>query len=193
MTAVKKKFKKGDMVISEGSIGKNFYFIESGQVEVSRSVGGTKKVLSQLSSGETFGEYALIEERRITRSATVTVLEDSKIVVLDKATLESALKGLPAFVLSLLKSLVHKILNLEDSYFRMEGQCRDFNLVHLIELLKEKQESLLHEFPEFLKKYTPEQRREILAYMERMTDICREKYDIPAEKNTESRADNCQK
>ncbi|MFC1537677.1 Crp/Fnr family transcriptional regulator [Gemmatimonadota bacterium] len=183
MTAIQKKFKQGDIVFSEGSIGKNFYFIESGK----------KKVLSQLSSGETFGEYALIEEHKKTRSATLTVLEDSEIVVLDKTTLENTLKDIPAFVLSLLKSLIHKSLNLEDRYFRMQGQCQDFNFVHLIELLKEKQESLLHRFPAYLKKYTPEQRREILSYMERLVDFCREKYNLPAEKNTKSRADNCQK
>jgi CRP-like cAMP-binding protein len=181
MAAIRKKFKRGDIVFAEGSRGNTFYYIEKGKVEVSRSVGGKKTVLSMLSAGGTFGEYALLGGDKGVHSATVTIIEDSELVVIDKTALENTLKGVPVFVFALLKNLIQKLLNLEEASIRMQRQCQDFNLVHLLEILNEQQESLLQSFPVYLKRYTSPERRQILDYMDKMIAVGREKYKIPIE------------
>jgi len=63
-------FLNGDIIIGQGEHGDALYLISQGRVQVSRhDDNGEKKVLAQLSSGNFFGETALLGES--TRTATV--------------------------------------------------------------------------------------------------------------------------
>ncbi len=124
MAAIKREFKAGDIIFSEGSLGSTFYYLEKGRVEVSRRIGGKKEILSVLTSGETFGEYALLGRKNMKRSATVTVLENSDIVVINKDILDSQLENVPQFLGSLLKKLIAKVIELEERCLKAENHGR---------------------------------------------------------------------
>lgn len=124
MTAIKREFKAGDIIFSEGSLGSTFYYLEKGRVEVSRRIGGKKEILSVLTSGETFGEYALLGRKNMKRSATVTVLENSDIIVINKDILDSQLENVPQFLGSLLKKLIEKVIELEERCLKAENHGR---------------------------------------------------------------------
>ena len=74
-----KNYYLGDIVIREGEIGDKLYVIEEGRVMVYIDSGDTSLVLSTLSSGDFFGEMALITDKP--RSATVKAL--GNLVVLE--------------------------------------------------------------------------------------------------------------
>ena len=122
MAQFMKVFEPGEVVFDEGGIGRTFYYIQSGKVEVSKGSGKSKKVVDLLGPGESFGEYALLKGGDSRRSATVTVLERSLLVELDGKSLDEILQDVPAFVLSLIKSLVNKVLELEDKLFDIRRQ-----------------------------------------------------------------------
>jgi CRP-like cAMP-binding protein len=110
MSQLMKVVEKGDVIFEEGSAGKTFYYIQSGKVEVKRG----SKVIAGLGNGQSFGEYALLKDGESTRSATVTALERSVLVELDKERLEEILADVPDFINDLIRSLVNQVLELEN-------------------------------------------------------------------------------
>ena len=78
--STERTYEAGDVIVREGDVGDSVFLIGSGSVEVVLSgAGGQTIVLSELLSGETFGEMGLFERRP--RCATVRAREPS--VVLD--------------------------------------------------------------------------------------------------------------
>lgn len=66
----------GAFFMHEGDLGDTVYVLESGWVEVLKSVNGGSRVLKELGPGDCFGEMALLEISP--RSATVRALEDCR-------------------------------------------------------------------------------------------------------------------
>lgn len=82
---------KGSAVIEEGGRGDRCYFLRSGNAEVTQSCDGQEQVLAQLSMGACFGEEALLSDAP--RNATVTLLEDSRVLYLERADFLELLKA----------------------------------------------------------------------------------------------------
>ncbi len=170
-----KVFKKGEVIFTEGSKGNTFYFIEKGSVEASCIIAGKKTVVDHLSKGQIFGEYALLRGAKNTRSATIKVLEDTLLIEIDRAYLRKMLKDVPPYILASLKSLVTKLIKMEKAYFKLQKQYQDLHLSLLAEIIFKQEESFLRNFPRYLKKYPPKQRKEMLGYLESMVKACRKK------------------
>lgn len=77
----------GQVVLREGDDSDRFYVIESGGVEVTQA----GAVLRQEGPGEFFGEIGLL--RDVPRTATITTVEDTSLMVLDRADFLAALSG----------------------------------------------------------------------------------------------------
>ncbi|MBQ9538622.1 MAG: cyclic nucleotide-binding domain-containing protein [Treponema sp.] len=78
-----KTFKPGQVIIKEGEVGDEFYILYSGSVHISRATpAGDSIALADLNASMNifFGETALISND--TRSATVTAIEECKVLVL---------------------------------------------------------------------------------------------------------------
>jgi CRP-like cAMP-binding protein len=75
-----KIFRKGTVLFREGDLGRDMFIVLQGKVQVRKRVGSTETVLAELSAGEFFGEMALLIGQD--RSATVEVIEDSKLLVI---------------------------------------------------------------------------------------------------------------
>jgi MFS family permease len=76
-----------DTVIREGDPGDLFYIVEDGRCEI--WVGGEK--VGEAWPGESFGEIALL--RDVPRTATVTALEDTKLLALERDEFIGAVTG----------------------------------------------------------------------------------------------------
>lgn len=109
-----KEFPKGTILFREGEPGREMYIIQKGKVEVRKRVGQTEKVLAELGEGEFFGEMALL--LGADRSATVEVIEDSRILVVQPEAFESLLKSNIEIALKMLKKMAGRLLAL-DQYF----------------------------------------------------------------------------
>ena len=107
-----KDFPKGTVLFREGELGRDMFIIQTGKVQVRKKVGTTEKVLAELSDGEFFGEMALL--MGMDRSATVEVIEDSKILVVSPDTFESLLKGNIEIALKMLKKMASRLRALDE-------------------------------------------------------------------------------
>jgi HD-GYP domain-containing protein (c-di-GMP phosphodiesterase class II)/CRP-like cAMP-binding protein len=77
-----RRYPSGETVVEEGSIGDCFYLIRKGNVRVIRGTGDEELVLSELGTGEGFGEMALLIDQP--RSATVKANGDTHLLILNR-------------------------------------------------------------------------------------------------------------
>lgn len=103
----KQMFKKGYVIIKEGSFGKCAYIVESGKVEVSKTVDETKTVFLTLGNKQIFGEMGLIEDKP--RSATVTALVDSELSVLNRDEFNELFNSNRKIILPIIKALFERL------------------------------------------------------------------------------------
>ncbi len=106
-----KDFPEGTVLFQEGDPGREMFIIQKGKVQVRKKVGSGEKVLAELGDGEFFGEMALLEG--MNRSATVEVMKDSKILVINPETFETLLKGNLEIALKMLKKMASRLRNLD--------------------------------------------------------------------------------
>ncbi len=107
-----KDFPKGTVLFREGELGRNMFIIQKGKVQVQKRVGSDEKVLAELGEGEFFGEMALL--MGMDRSATVEVIEDSKILVVTPETFESLLRSNIDIALKMLRKLAARLRASDD-------------------------------------------------------------------------------
>lgn len=107
-----KDFSKGTVLFREGELGRDMFIIQRGKVQVRKRVGSGEKVLAELGEGEFFGEMALL--MGMDRSATVEVIEDSKILVVTPETFESLLRSNIDIALKMLRKLAARLRALDD-------------------------------------------------------------------------------
>ena len=95
-----KTFVKGELILSEGADGDDFYIVEEGEVVCTKNKGGVEvEVSPTLSSGSFFGELALLNDDK--RQASVKATSDSvECLTIDRKSfkrllgpLEEILKG----------------------------------------------------------------------------------------------------
>jgi len=103
-----KKFKKDDMIFSEGDEGESMFIILSGMVKVFKvSTSGQVKTLDIMEKGDFLGEMAILDKE--IRSATVTAIEDTEVMVLKKSIFEKYIKTNPIISLKIMKALCARL------------------------------------------------------------------------------------
>lgn len=105
-----KNYRKGEVIIEEGSISSGAYIIESGKVEVSKKLpNGKSQIIGILDRNDIFGEMGLIDQ--LPRSATVKALEDSCISVMTPDNFNSLARRNPKALMPILKVLAKRLRN----------------------------------------------------------------------------------
>lgn len=101
---VEEMYFAGDRVFDIGEEGDHVYIVESGKVGISiRPDPATKEFIATLGTGECFGEMNMFDD--LPRSATVHVIEDAKLLSLEKSKLRGLLMKYPGISLGLLRGL----------------------------------------------------------------------------------------
>lgn len=77
--------KAGEVIFSEGATGESLYLIESGRVEIFHPDTGEQNAVAIFSTGDCFGEMALIDCQP--RSASAVALEPTELCVISGNTL----------------------------------------------------------------------------------------------------------
>lgn len=75
-------YSAGSVIIRQGDVGKEFFLIRKGSVDVRQTVGSTEKQVATLNDGDFFGEVALLEDRP--RNATVVAKTETLCYTLGK-------------------------------------------------------------------------------------------------------------
>lgn len=84
---------KDGVVVKQDSPAESFYMIYNGSVRIARTQDGKEIQLAVLVKNDYFGELALVANRR--RSATVTALQDTSLLVLSRSDFEKLFKEHP--------------------------------------------------------------------------------------------------
>jgi CRP-like cAMP-binding protein len=102
-----REFPRGTVLFREGEPGREMYVIQSGKVDISKTMGQVEKLLVTLGQGEFFGEMSILNNKP--RSATATCSEDAKILVIDPKTFEAMVRGNTEIALRMIKKLSQRL------------------------------------------------------------------------------------
>lgn len=95
------QFKPGEFIFFEGDIESHFYIIEEGVVQIfTKNREGKRLTICDIHAGESFGEFALLENKP--RSASAQAITDVSLVKVSAAGYEQLLSELPTWAISML-------------------------------------------------------------------------------------------
>jgi CRP/FNR family transcriptional regulator, cyclic AMP receptor protein len=103
-----KRYRKNNLIIFEDDRGLNLFIINKGRVKISRiSEEGGEVILAILGEGEFFGEISVVDG--LSRSATVTSLDEVELLVMKREHFLGILQKNPLVSFALLKELTGRI------------------------------------------------------------------------------------
>ncbi len=114
----RKTFTPNEIIIREGEVGDAAYMIVSGRVRAFRAVNGGEETLGTMTSGDVFGEMALLLAEP--RAASVQALDQVTVLVLDQQTMTAGL-GFDGWTGALVRALANR-------FRALEQQVRDSGL-----------------------------------------------------------------
>src|SRR5689334_16180535 len=102
-----REYEAGEVLFREGESGDVMFVIQSGAVRITKEVGGEAKALAVLGPGEFLGEMAILNGKP--RTATATVVERARCLVIEAKTLESMVARNAEIALRLIKKLAKRL------------------------------------------------------------------------------------
>ncbi len=103
-------YQAGDRIFKQGDEGNIAYVVQSGEVEIFKTVDDMETVLGTVGKGGIFGEMALIDSQP--RMAGARAKKGSTIVIISRAMFEQKLNKADPFIKGLLNILVENIRTL---------------------------------------------------------------------------------
>jgi|ETN01SMinimDraft_4_1059930.scaffolds.fasta_scaffold43940_1 CRP-like cAMP-binding protein len=104
---VKKEFKEGETIVTEGIESYNVYVIMSGEANMIKNYSGKEVCVRTLKKGDVFGALALIANA--SRAATVVARTDLEAAMMYREDFLSILKELPPEVNEVMKQMVDEL------------------------------------------------------------------------------------
>jgi CRP-like cAMP-binding protein len=99
-----RNYEPGQVIVREGDLGMGLYCIQSGTVKVTQNTPSGPRDIRTMGPGESFGELALLDS--MPRSSTVTAVDWTTAILLDKAQFLAELRTYPEIALNILPVLV---------------------------------------------------------------------------------------
>ena len=130
-------FPAGTVLFHEGDQGREMYVIQSGKIKISKKVREEEQTLAAIGPGEFFGEMAIFNNKP--RSASATVLEDCKVLVVDARTLEAMIKGNTEIAVRMIKKLAARLQEADDQIESLMLKDSNSRVVHTIARLADTQ------------------------------------------------------
>lgn len=110
--ASEETYKDGQVILEEGSSGDWVYVVLSGSVEISKTIGGRKFIITALEPGEVFGELGYLGAMK--RTATARAIGETTVGVIDRTFLDQEFNKLSGPFRSILVAVVKRFRNLID-------------------------------------------------------------------------------
>lgn len=105
---VRKKYKKGSIILLEEETGAALFVIISGKVKIVRmDDDGREVILSILGESDFFGEMAILDG--LTRSASVVATSKSELFMIHRGDFLKALNDYPSVAIALLRELTSRL------------------------------------------------------------------------------------
>jgi CRP/FNR family transcriptional regulator, cyclic AMP receptor protein len=101
------KLEPGKILLKEGEHSNSMYWVQSGQLVVSKRRGTEEVVLGHIYSGELVGEMSFLDQEP--RSATVKAMTDCELIQIPQETIDGILKTQPKWLGILVKTLAERL------------------------------------------------------------------------------------
>jgi small-conductance mechanosensitive channel/CRP-like cAMP-binding protein len=122
--ALVQRYAAGEDIVRQNEEGESFFIITSGEVEISKTdPSGRKGTLARIGPGGFFGEMSLLTGEK--RTATVTAVEDTDVVVINKACMASVLEANPAVAQSLSQILERRLGETAEKMAELEKETAE--------------------------------------------------------------------
>ena len=102
-----REFRAGEVLFREGEKGEVMFVVQSGIVRISKLLQGQERTLAMFGRGEFIGEMAILNSKP--RTATATVVEDMKALVIDARTFETMIASSSEIAFRLIKKLASRL------------------------------------------------------------------------------------
>lgn len=130
-----KEYPAGYELVKEGEAGDDMFIIQTGKIRISKEVNGEDKILATIPAGEFFGEMAILLNEP--RTATATVEEDAKLLVIDANTFEAMVKSNVEIAFRMIKKLAQRLKDtnaqLETMSYKDANRKVVYTLVRLVD------------------------------------------------------------
>ncbi len=100
-------FEKGDVIFNEQDEKEEMYLIDSGEIQIVKTIGDVDVNIASLSTGDFFGEMTLITGSR--RVASAIAFTDCNLHVMDKEAFKSNITNNRDFVNRVLVTLARRL------------------------------------------------------------------------------------
>jgi CRP-like cAMP-binding protein len=114
---IEKFYKDGDLIVREGDATRNMFVIQSGQVAISKRMGGREVPLATLGKGDFFGEMSLLES--LPRDANARAIGETRLLVISAGGLLVRIRRDPTFAFEMLHRLSARIRLLNGRLIRV--------------------------------------------------------------------------
>ena len=101
----------GEVVFDEGDPADRLYVIRSGEVELVRENAARQRVVARLGPGDFFGELGVVLSEP--RTARAVAVSQTRLIALDRATLEGMIVDQPEIAIRMIRVLVSRLIEAE--------------------------------------------------------------------------------
>ena len=102
-----RKVPAGQVIFLENTPGQDMFIIQNGSVKITKTIRNIEKTLVVLGRGEFFGEMSILNDKP--RSASAICESECDLLVIDRRTFESMVKGNPEIALRIIKKLAGRL------------------------------------------------------------------------------------
>ncbi len=106
----RKTFPVGEYIFKEGTIGSRAFILETGEIEIVKSIRGKEMVLGKIAPGAIFGEMALIDDQP--RMASARASKGSAVIVITRPMFQAKMEKTDPFIKGLLNILSNHVRSL---------------------------------------------------------------------------------
>lgn len=135
-----REFPAGTVIFREGDVGNEMFVIQSGTVNIVKSVRGVEKVLVTLGPGAFFGEMAIINQKP--RSATAVVVEKARLLVIGPKTFDSMIRSNGEIAVRMIKVLAQRLQEADEQIENLMLRDHNSRVVHYLSQLATRGESV---------------------------------------------------
>lgn len=112
-TLVRETYASDDFIFFESDLENHFYIVETGKVRIfTKSKTGKRIDICTIEEGESFGEFALLDNKP--RSASAQAIGDVAVIRVSAQGYEQLLSELPVWAASMMKSFVVRLRNMTE-------------------------------------------------------------------------------
>ncbi len=124
------EYPRGHVLFKEGEPGREMFVIQSGKVRISKTVRDVEKTLVVLGAGEFFGEMSILNSKP--RSASATVDEAAKLLVIDPKTFEAMVRGNAEIAVRMIKKLAARLQEADEQIENLLLKDHNSRVVHFL-------------------------------------------------------------